>query len=404
MPRSASRQGHGLLVAGATAAANVLAYALSVVASRRLGLEGFGQVASLLAVVLVASVPGQALQAGIARRSAHHADRATDGSGEAVAGAAVGAAVFLVLLALSPVLQAVLKLSALSAPAWAAVSVLPQTVCFACLGLLQGHERFRRLSVAVVLVQAARLAGGVGGVLIVNSPAGMLAGTTAGLAAAAVASCILAGVTPWHAGTALRPALDGLVRNTSAVLSVVVLTNLDLLLARNRLAGSAAGTYAAGALVAKMAFFAPSFAAVLLFPRLARPADRGRALRTGAGVLAASAALSVGGAVVGRAAVPLVLGGAYRPLESLVWLFAASGSALAAVHLLVQAGLAAGNHVLSALVWIAVALEVLVVVAVVHSVTALVLVVLGLAITLVVTGAFLELRPASRRYVSVPVP
>ena len=45
----------GATVAVATAVANVLAYALSLVLSRQLGPVGFGQVAPLLAVVLVAT-------------------------------------------------------------------------------------------------------------------------------------------------------------------------------------------------------------------------------------------------------------------------------------------------------------------------------------------------------------
>ena len=344
VPVHASRRRHGLVVAAGTAASNVLAYGLSVAVSRRLGPDGFGQVAPLLAVILVASVPGQALQAGIARRSARqsYVERGTDPEAATalVAAAVVGTAVVAVLLAAVPLQRSLLRLSGYAAPAWAAVSMLPQTLCFSCFGVLQGRERFGRLAWALVAVQGGRLLGGAAGLLVLTSASGALAGAAAGLLAAAAACCALAGVRPHRPPHGIGPALQGLVRGTSAVLSVLVLSNLDVVLARFRLSAVDAGTYAAGALVAKMAFFGPSFVTLLLFPRLARPGDRRRALRTGTLVLVMSTLFAVGGAALGRDAIPLLLGEAYRPLEPVVWLFAAAGSLLAAVYLLVQAGLA----------------------------------------------------------------
>ena len=56
---------------------------------------------------------------------------------------------------------------------------------------------------------------------------------------------------------------------------VLVLTNVDLLMARALLEPAAAGAYAVGSLFAKAAFWAPNFIAVLVFPRLARDGTSG---------------------------------------------------------------------------------------------------------------------------------
>ena len=53
----------------ALAAANGLGYLLNLVASRRLGPEGYGALAALLGVILVGNVLALALQAVVARRT-----------------------------------------------------------------------------------------------------------------------------------------------------------------------------------------------------------------------------------------------------------------------------------------------------------------------------------------------
>ena len=69
-PSQASLWRVALMVAPAMAAANGLNYAFNVVMSRKLGPADYGALAALLAVVLVGTVPGVALQAVVARYTA----------------------------------------------------------------------------------------------------------------------------------------------------------------------------------------------------------------------------------------------------------------------------------------------------------------------------------------------
>lgn len=404
MTQSPSRRGSGGQVAAGTALANVLAYGLSVVLSRRLGPEGFGEVAPLLAVMLIASVPGQALQAGVARRGA--ALRGPDPAAAQllVRAAGVGAGVVLVGLVAMPALRALLDLPGWSALVWTSLALLPHTVCFACLGLLQGAERFGRLSAALVVVQGARLAGGAAGVLLGGTPSAAMAGTAAGLVVAAVLCIVLSDTRRSAASPPVADLLRGLTRDTASVLAVLVLTNLDVLLARTTLTAVEAGLYAAGALVAKIAFFAPSFVVVVLYPSLSRLQERRRALRQGLLALSAAAALSVVGAAVAAPLLPAVLGEDYAALQESAWLFAAAGSALAVVFLLVQAGIAVQDHRMAAAAWSTAAVEVVLVVTLVDTLRLLILVVLLGALLLVAAGLLLERRSPPKAPLSAPLP
>ena len=75
--------------------------------------------------------------------------------------------------------------------------------------------------------------------------------------------------TPWwrEVGTA-----------TSGLLGLFLLANVDVLLARHYLDQAAAGRYALGAVVAKIAFWAPQFVVTVIFPRLVGAADPRRLL------------------------------------------------------------------------------------------------------------------------------
>jgi hypothetical protein len=144
---------------------------------------------------------------------------------------------------------------------------------------------------------------------------------------------------------------------TTGLMGLFLLANLDVLLARHYLDRAAAGRYALGAVVAKVAFWAPQFLVTLIFPRLAGGADPRRLLGGSAlliggfgGLLAAALA----GADRLGLAVP-VLGGGYAGLGPLLPLFAALGTGLALVQLLLFEGIATrdrrmGRAVMAALV------------------------------------------------------
>jgi O-antigen/teichoic acid export membrane protein len=352
-----------LFVAAASIGAGLLGYAFSLVLSHSLGPSGFGELSALLAVAILAGVPGVALQAGVARGIAAAPRRADDTRmlrQSVLVAAAVGGA----LLAVSPLLQVVLGVRSWTDMMWLCVIMVPTTLSFGCLGVLQGRRRFIALGALLVLVQAAKLAGGVLAVL-----------SRTGISGALVWTAVLTAVVAAGAAVVLMPqrrlairlrglsglaALRGvLARDAFALLGVLLLSNLDLVLARHYLPSHEAGLYAAGNLVTKVAFWGPSFVSTVAYPRLARPEERPAALRRGVSLLAALTGLTAIGALVFSPLLPVVVGGAYRAIEPMVWLFALQGAALAAVLLAVYAGLAVNDRRLATLVWVVAGAEVL---------------------------------------------
>ena len=83
VPRSRSLPRDALVLGAGMAVANAGNYAFNVVMAFLLGPEAYGALAALLAVVLVGSVPGLALQAVVARRTALATGAGRPGSGRA---------------------------------------------------------------------------------------------------------------------------------------------------------------------------------------------------------------------------------------------------------------------------------------------------------------------------------
>ena len=405
VPRSRSLPRDALVLAAGMAVANAGNYGFNLVMAFLLGPEAYGALAALLALVLVGSVPGLALQAVVARRTARAGDAAWPGAGWLVGRAGLG----LLLLALlaGPGLVLFLHLEGAAPVLWLALAVAPAPLLFAVQGLLQGRERFGALATVMVAGATVKLAIGLALVAAGLGVGGAMAGVAAGAALAAIAGLRLAApaapgvvddLTPPAPGSATLPhrgtrdrragveaARVGRARvgrawagrawawaggggsgagwwrevgtATTGLMGLFLLANLDVLLARHYLDRAAAGRYALGAVVAKVAFWAPQFLVTLIFPRLAGGADPRRLLGGSAlliggfgGLLAAALA----GADRLGLAVP-VLGGGYAGLGPLLPLFAALGTGLALVQLLLFEGIATrdrrmGRAVVAALV------------------------------------------------------
>ncbi|MGY4098320.1 polysaccharide biosynthesis protein [Nocardia sp. R16R-3T] len=183
-----------LVTAGAMTA-NVAGYLLQMLASRWLGVTGYSEFASLLAVQLLCAVPALALQNVVAR--------------ELVRGASVGVLrglrwrcaviVAVVAAALVPVMTAVLNVGVLACAA--ALGAAPALVLVSGeQGILQGSKRFRALAVVLGAAGVARVVPA----LVVLAAGG---GTAAALWAAAVGIVVAAGFARYTAGSPrVRPA------------------------------------------------------------------------------------------------------------------------------------------------------------------------------------------------------
>jgi O-antigen/teichoic acid export membrane protein len=395
-----------LVVAPAMAAANALNYAFNLVMSRLLGPADYGALGALLALVLVGTVPGVALQAVVARHTTL-AGRAVGRlwSRVLVAVLAVGGALGLLALAASPAVAAFLHLPSLGPCLWLAAALLPLPLLSAVQGMLQGREWFGLLAAVLLVAAAGRLAVGLGLVEGGLGVEGALAATAIGSAVAVlVAVPRLRAQGGWeHLRRGWRwpgrgspgAAVAGEVAAAAAgVLGLLLLANVDVLLARHFLPAEASGLYAAGAVLTKIAFWAPQFVVTLVFPRLVTAADRRRLLGRSAAVVAAvGAPLVVAAALAPRLAARLSFGEAYLDVGPTLPLFAALGTGLALVQLVLFTGMASADRGMYRLLLAAVAAEAVLVAVFLHdSVAQIVGASLAVVAALLVAGFTLALR------------
>ena len=192
---------------------------------------------------------------------------------------------------------------------------------------------------------------------------------------------------------------------TTGLLGLFLLANLDVLLARHFLDRAAAGRYALGAVVAKIAFWAPQFVVTVVFPRLAGGADPRRLVGSSAlviggfgGLLAATLAV----AALAGLDVP-VLGDGYAGLGPLLPLFAALGTGLALVQLLLFEGIATRDRRMGRAVAVALVAEVALVAGPLHgSIGQIAGAALAVVATLAVAGWWLLHQRLRRPPLPVP--
>lgn len=167
--------------------------------------------------------------------------------------------------------------------------------------------------------------------------------------------------------------LTEVLRATGGLGGILLLTVLDTLLASRYLTDGDLGRYNTGALLARAAFFAPSFVAILAYPRLARPVERRRALLMalaltgGIGVLAVAVAAVGGDPLIGVAFGQKYATPGGFDLGADGWLFTSVGALLALVNLALLDGVARRSHVVSAVVLGGILLETTVIVGFAHN-------------------------------------
>jgi O-antigen/teichoic acid export membrane protein len=397
----------GLVVAPAMALANALNYAFNLVMLRLLEPAAYGALGALLAVILIGTVPGLAVQAVVARHTALRAgDRAAVAelwSRTLAAATWLSLGLGLLVAAAAPLLAAFLHLGSLGPALWLAANVLPLPLVSALQGMLQGVQRFGALAATLLLNAAARLAVGVALVAAGHGIDGALAASVAGSGLAMLLPLALLrpvlGESPrrrgWRAAASGGPLGREVGAAALAFLGLLLLTNVDLLLARHYLAPRASGLYAAGAVIAKIAYWAPQFVATIVFPRLATASVARRRLlaRAAAVVAGLGAALLIAVAAAPGLAVALPFGNGYRGVGPDLPLFAALGTALALAQLLLFSGIAAGDRTVHRLLGATVAVEVALIALGAHdSVAAIAGAALGSVAALLVAGWLLERR------------
>lgn len=357
--RTLAHSGAGIAVA--IMVMNISTYGFQMIAARVLGPAQYGGVASLMALLLVVAVVQLGLQATAARRISATPDHVAQIERVILTvtyRAALGLG--LLLLVLSPLVWKVLRLESIVPALLVAVAAVPLTAVGGQTGILQGERRWLALGAMYLMMGVPRLV--IGGICIAIRP-------TEGAAMAGVAlSLFLPVVLGWfllrHPRVpgedselnALGPTARETLRSSMALLAFFVLSNADIVIARNTLDSHDAGLYAGGLILTKAVLFLPQFVVVVAFPSMSTAAERKRALtRSLLLVLGAGVCGVLGAWLLSDVAMIFIGGDDYSDVQSRLWLFAILGTLLSMLQLLVYSVLARQGTRSAYLVWVAVA-------------------------------------------------
>src|SRR4051795_12110576 len=287
--RAAHLRGPGL-IAVAMGVMNVATYGFTMIAARLLGPQAYGACASLMATLLVITVLQLGIQATAARRIAAEPEHIAQIE-KTILGVTYRAAAALgvLLLVLSPLLNVVLRLDSLLTAALVSVISVPFTIMGGQAGILQGERRWQALSVLYVLSGVPRLV--IGTLLIAWHPteAAALVGTGLGACAPVVAGWWFLrrardeGVQSEDHG--FRRVIRESFHNSQVLLAFFALSNTDIVIARNVLTEHDAGLYAGGLILTKAVLFLPQFVVVVAFPSMSTVGERRRALTASLGLV-----------------------------------------------------------------------------------------------------------------------
>jgi O-antigen/teichoic acid export membrane protein len=347
----------------ATIGSNIFSYALLLAAAHELSKADYGQLSSLLGLLLIGTVPMLALQTVVARRTASRV-----GLDGVLPGAVVVAGLSFGVFAVAAVPMAIFLHLGDAGPFVVALSVPGLAVLGVAQGLAQGRREFHRLAVLIAATTAGRSVGGLLGLLIGRSVLWTLAGVLFGTASCAVAVVVAAGIGH-HVALAGRhharvsEVLGEVLHAGQAHTAFLILTSLDVLLARHVLSADAAGMYAVGSVLTRAALWLPQSVATVMFASLAERDEHGLAARRAAAVVSAVGLIAVLGTLAaGPLLVTAVGGSKYRGLDPIAWEFTLLGGLLALVQLAVVAGLAQRRIARTALLWLTILADVVLVI------------------------------------------
>ncbi len=398
-PRAALAKGL-IFVGAATMIGNGAAYLLSMVSARILTPADFGALGALLSLLVIISTVGIATQAFAARRVAEAgADRA------AVEGESIRLATFVGVLVMA--LGVIVAWPAgiifdipVLAVATGIASIGFVIIGSAAMGIAQGREEHLRLSWSFIANGVGRAAGGVVGVVVLQSVTGVGIGILIGCAVGAFIAYRLSCPGAWAQAVASGVTKE-LAQVVYALMVLFTLTNVDILLARLFLTEDQSGEYAVGVLLAKIAFFLPNAIIIVLFPKM----TGGRSNRT---VYLATGLTAIVGLVItgfsfllGDLVIRILGGAQYTELGSEAWLFALEGSAFALVQVLLYARLATRDQRAVLAVWAALGVLIAIVALWRHdSVAEIVTSVVFVSLGLTVVGLIMDRRHSP----GVPIP
>ncbi|NUR09592.1 MAG: oligosaccharide flippase family protein [Nocardioidaceae bacterium] len=348
---------------------NVTTYGFTILAARLLGPAEYGALAAVMGLLLVVNVLSLGLQATGARRvSAAPEDRHRI-EHEVMETTYVSALVLgLIALAASPLVIATLNLDSWKPALLIAATAVPLTVMGGQAGILQGERRWAPLAAIYLCVGVGRMAFGAVALVVEPDTTGAMVGVCAGAVVPVVigwlalrhpsrqavepVEIVTPGVTGsrWARGGVLRETFH----NSHALLAFFALSNADVVIARSTLDEHQAGLYAGGLILTKAVLFLPQFVVVIAFPSMSRQgAGRRMHLYSLGAVLVIGLVTVVGTAALSSLAVVFIGGPEYADLQDRLWVFAALGTLLAMIQLLIYNIVARQRQRTVLLIWAA---------------------------------------------------
>lgn len=342
----------GALVAVAMLLMSVFTYGFNLIAARWLIPAEFGALTALLSIILIANVVALGVQAAVARQIAIQQSEA-----DAIIKitARVSLAISLIIglaVALSSLLfTPLLNLDSLWPVIFCGVMMVPLTIMGAQAGIAQGTGQWTRLSAIYLASGLGRLFGGFAGMLVLPTATGAMFGLAVGGWLPVIAGIGLMRSSSTGESDSRRPLVAEAFTASLVLFAYFTLSNLDALLGRSMFNEHDSGVYAAGLIMTKSALFLPQFVSVVFFPMLAR--DSGHKSRiTAVSLVVAFGAVAIAGvALLPKVALVLVGGDKYAEIAEKLWIFAASGTVLAVVYVLVFDALARRVRGVSAILW-----------------------------------------------------
>ncbi|MFD4443460.1 polysaccharide biosynthesis protein [Nocardia sp. NPDC058519] len=386
--------------------ANVAGYLLQLLAASWLGVEGYSEFASLLAVQLLCAVPALAMQNVVAREvvrgSSTRAVRAMMWRC-----AALVAAVAVVLI---PVVAGVLNVGV-----WAAAAALGAAPALVILsgeqGILQGGNHFRALATVLAMAGTARVLPALVALALGGGAAGALWAGAVGIVGAAIVAGRIARSTyaadqaTEHGSDAgsREPAVDTkavgvmpVLRAVQVQAALMALSSVDLIVVRIVLDEVDASRYSLGTIATKIAFWLPQAVGVVLYPRMAQPTHSARAIRDALSVLSVIGVVAVLGAALAAPLAPLFAGADYAPIQGMLWLFALHGAILAVLQGALLSAIAVERTALAAVTWIGLALEITLMLTFARTIESLIGTAVSIAAVTTTIVAVVVLRTAPR--------
>ncbi|MEV6215214.1 polysaccharide biosynthesis protein [Nocardia sp. NPDC051833] len=382
--------------------ANVAGYLLQLLAGRWLGVAGYSEFASLLAVQLLCAVPALAMQNVVAREVVRGADlRAVRAMQWRCAALVAAVAVVLV-----PVVAGLLHVGV-----WAAAAALGAAPALVVLsgeqGILQGGNHFRALAAVLAMAGTARVAPALVALALGGGAAGALWAGAAGIVCAA----IIAGRIARSTAREQTPCPDGrtigvlpVLRAVQVQAALMALSSADLIVVRIVLDDVDASRYSLGTIATKIAFWLPQAVGVVLYPRMAQPTHSARAIRDALSVLSIIGVVAVLGAALAAPLAPLFAGQDYAPIQGMLWLFALHGAILAVLQGALLSAIAVERTALAAVTWIGLVLEVTLMLTFARTIGALITTAVSVAAVTTLIVAVVVLRTAARATIHNPAP